>query len=197
MSPIETFSATAVLAYVALFAILTARAAQKSGRSLWLFGKGADGQALPAFLFRLSFTGATLYVLATLLMSNTRAEPVHDAFGGRACDLIGSVFVLVGAALAVYSQNYMGRSWRIGAASGQLGNIVRTGPFAHSRNPVFVGQVTLFAGIAIVLPSIFQLVLTLSLILAVHLQVRIEERVLEHDLGADYQTYRRDVRRWL
>ncbi len=197
MSPIEIVSAAAVLAYMALFLILTAQAARALGRSLWLFGKGSEGQALPALLFRLSFGGAALYALAALLLGDLLADPMHDALNSHFSDLVGCALVLAGAALALYSQTYMGRSWRIGAASGQLGSIVRTGPFAFSRNPVFVGQAMLFIGLLLVLPSLIQLALTLSLILAVHLQVRIEERVLEHDLGADYHNYRRDVRRWL
>lgn len=75
MSPIETISVAAVLAYMALFLILTARAARVSGRSLWLFGKGSQGQALPALLFRLSFIGATLYALAVLLLGDALVEP--------------------------------------------------------------------------------------------------------------------------
>ncbi|MEH6721552.1 MAG: methyltransferase [Aurantimonas endophytica] len=197
MSPIETISAAAVLAYMALFLILTARAARASGRSLWLFGKISERQVLPALLFRLSFAGAALYALVALLWGDALADPMHDALDSRAGDLVGGALVLAGAVLALYSQVHMGRSWRIGAASGQLGSIVRTGPFAVSRNPVFVGQVMLFVGLLLALPSIIPFALTLSLILAVHLQVRIEERVLEHDLGADYHNYRRDVRRWL
>lgn len=197
MLPLETLSATVLLVYMMLFVILTARAARVSGRSLWLFGNGSEGQALPAFLFRLSFGGATLYALAALLMGNAPAEPMHDALDGRAGDLVGSVLVLAGTVLALYSQVYMGRSWRIGAASGQLGSIVRTGPFAVSRNPVFVGQVMLFAGFAIALPSVILFSLTSSLILAVHCQVRVEERLLAHDLGADYHNYKMEVRRWL
>lgn len=197
MSAIETVCAAAVLAYMALFLILTARAARASGFSLWLFGKGSEKQALPALLFRLSFVGAALYALAAPLSGDALADPMHDALDGRAGDLVGGVLVLAGAALALYAQVYMGRSWRIGAASGQLGSIVRTGPFAVSRNPVFVGQVMLFIGLLIALPSLIQLALTLMLIIAVHLQVRIEEQVLDRDLGADYRDYRCEVRRWI
>jgi len=122
---------------------------------------------------------------------------MHGALDGPVGDLVGVVLVSAGAALALYSQIHMGRSWRIGAASGELGAIVRTGPFAFSRNPVFCGQVMLFIGLAIALPSPVQSALTAILIVAVYLQVRIEERVLDRDLGGEYQRYCRQVRRWI
>lgn len=197
MSPIETICAAAVLTYMALFLILTARAARASERSLWLFGKGSEGQALPALLFRLSFIGAALYALAALLLGDELADPIHDALDGHFGDVVGGVLILAGVALALYAQIYMGRSWRIGAASGELGNIVRTGPFALSRNPVFVGQMMLFLGLAAALPSVIQFALPLMLIVAVYLQVRIEERVLDRDFGTDHRAYRCEVRRWI
>lgn len=53
----------------------------------------------------------------------------------------------------------------------------------------------LFVGLFLALPSFVALALALLLITAVHLQVRIEERVLNRELGAEYQNYRREVRR--
>ncbi|HRD74382.1 MAG: methyltransferase [Candidatus Accumulibacter sp.] len=197
MSPIETVCSAIVLVYMALFLILTARAARASGQSFWLFGKGSESQALPALLFRLSFVGVAFYALTALVLGDPLAAPVHNALDGRFGDLVGAALASAGAGLALYSQIHMGRSWRIGAASGQLGTIVRTGPFAFSRNPVFVGQVMLFLGLALALPNLIQFTLSFLLLAAVHRQVRIEERVLEGDLGAEYQTYRREVRRWI
>lgn len=91
----------------------------------------------------------------------------------------------------------MGASWRIGAAEGELGPIVDNGPFAISRNPVFVGQALLFVGLFLVLPSLIQGALTLALLVAIVLQVRIEERVLVRSLGQPYRDYQQRVRRWL
>lgn len=197
MSLFEVATAAVVLTYIALFLMLTVWAGRASGRSVWLFGKGSERQGLPALLFRISFAGAAIYALVALFPKLLVGDPIHDALDGRAGDLLGSLLVVTGAALALCSQVHMGRSWRIGAASGELGRIVRTGPFAFSRNPVFVGQAMLFVGLFLALPSIATLVLVLVLVVAVHLQVRIEERVLELELGAEYSNYRREVRRWI
>jgi protein-S-isoprenylcysteine O-methyltransferase Ste14 len=75
--------------------------------------------------------------------------------------------------------------------------MVTDGPFEFSRNPVFLGQMLLFAGLFLVLPGLVQGALTVALFVAVQLQVRIEERVLAADMGAPYLAYCRQVRRWL
>ncbi|AQZ54269.1 methyltransferase family protein [Martelella mediterranea] len=197
MSSFEAVSAAVVLTYMALFLMWTMWAGRASGRSVWLFGKGSERQGLPALLFRLLFTGTSIYALVALFLGGAPADPMHVALFGGPLAPFGALIVLAGAALSLYSQVYMGRSWRIGAASGELGRIVRTGPFAISRNPVFVGQMVLFFGLFLALPSLATLALTLVLIVAVHLQVRIEERVLDLELGVEYRNYRRDVHRWI
>jgi len=66
-----------------------------------------------------------------------------------------------------------------------------------SRNQVFVGQMLLFAGLFLVFPGLVQGALTLALIVAVVLQVRIEEQVLAATFGSAYADYRRRVGRWI
>jgi protein-S-isoprenylcysteine O-methyltransferase Ste14 len=92
---------------------------------------------------------------------------------------------------------HMGASWRIGAAERQTGALVVDGPFAVSRNPVFVGQMLLFVGLFLVFADLVQGALTVVLILAVVLQVRIEEKVLTVTLGPTYVDYCRRIARWI
>jgi len=130
-------------------------------------------------------------------------DPVFSALDGVAGDIIGHLLVAIGAMIAATSQMHMGASWRIGAAEGETGAIVDTGPFALSRNPVFVGQIILFVGLLLVFPDLFQAALTLALVVAIRLQVKIEERVLTATLGVltatlgePYLAYSRRVGRW-
>ncbi len=91
----------------------------------------------------------------------------------------------------------MGRSWRIGAAEGEVGAIVETGPFALSRNPVFVGQIMMFIGLTIAISDMVHLALLTLVIVAIYWQVLIEENVLARSIGEPYLSYRSRVRRWL
>ncbi|WP_430439139.1 methyltransferase family protein [Shinella sp.] len=193
MPSLPLLSATLMGVYLAAFLALTARSARAAGRPAWLFGLGGR-QGLPALLFRLSFAGALVY--PALLAAGLPPAPalVDPSLPVR---LAGLLLALGGGVFAVHAQHHMGTSWRIGSAAGHSGAIVDTGPFRLSRNPVFVGQVMLLAGFAITRPDAVQLALTAVLVLAVRLQVRVEEDVLAQDLGAAYRAYRQRVPRWL
>lgn len=198
MSGMEIASYLMTVVYVISFLTMSAILAKEAGRPIWLFNKGREKQALPAMLFRLAFAGAVIWPIVLTLVGNPiNADPLHRALDGPWVDVLGHLLVVVGACLAILSQRYMGASWRIGAAEGELGPIVDSGPFAISRNPVFVGQALLFVGLFLVLPSLIQGALTLALLVAIVLQVRIEERVLVRSLGQPYRDYQQRVRRWL
>jgi protein-S-isoprenylcysteine O-methyltransferase Ste14 len=198
MSALEAVSYLLFLIYLASFFALSAYAAHQAGRSIWLFGKGAEKQGLPALLFRVAFAGAALWPLMDAAVGPWPAGDVLRAvFDGVAFDSLGHLLVAVGAIIAIASQTAMGASWRIGAAAGETGPIVTDGPFAVSRNPVFVGQAVLFAGLFLVFPGLVQALLTAALIVAIHLQVRIEEKVLAETLGEPYLAYMARVSRWI
>lgn len=198
MSGMESASYLVVGVYVVSFFAMSAILAMEAGRSVWLFGKGQEKQTLPALLFRLAFAGAVLWSLWLAAFGNpVKGDPLAAVLRGPWFDVLGHLLVIIGAGVALLSQRFMGSSWRIGAAEGEQGAIVDRGPFAISRNPVFVGQALLFIGLFIVLPSLIQAALTLALLIAIRLQIAIEERVLAASLGAPYLAYKARVRRWL
>jgi protein-S-isoprenylcysteine O-methyltransferase Ste14 len=77
-------------------------------------------------------------------------------------------------------------------------NIVRTGPFRFSRNPIYLSFFVLQLGIALWISSLW-MVATLIPAAAVvsRVVVRREERYLESKFGQQYSNYRDSVRRWL
>jgi protein-S-isoprenylcysteine O-methyltransferase Ste14 len=198
MSGMEIASYLMVVVYVVSFLAMSAILAKEAGRPVWLFGKGGQRQGLPALLFRIAFAGAVLWPLWLAAFGNpVKSDPLAAALDGPWLDALGHLLVVLGACLAILSQRSMGASWRIGAAEGEQGAIVDSGPFAISRNPVFLGQGLLFVGLFVVLPSLVQGALTLALLVAIRLQVAIEERVLSASLGAPYLAYKARVGRWL
>lgn len=198
MSALEGVSYALFTVYLLSFFGLSAVAARQAGRSIWLFNAGPASQTLPALLFRLAFAGAAIWHLVRSLAGDFVArDPLHDALDSVAADIMGHLLVAIGACVAAASQMHMGASWRIGAAERETGALVDDGPFAISRNPVFVGQMLLFSGLFLVFPGIVQGALTAALFVAVILQVQIEERVLAVTLGASYADYSRRVGRWI
>jgi len=72
------------------------------------------------------------------------------------------------------------------------------GPFRVSRNPLYLGLIALDAGIGLLWPSFWALVLVPVGVLAlVWGAILPEERYLRARFGAGYEDYTRRVRRWL
>jgi protein-S-isoprenylcysteine O-methyltransferase Ste14 len=71
------------------------------------------------------------------------------------------------------------------------------GPYRHSRNPIYLAGLLLYAGLALVIgPWTTALVLPFALAIRYGVIAR-EERYLAARFGADYDAYRRAVPRWL
>lgn len=158
-------------------------------------GDGADG--VVAGWFR----ACLLAVVAMLAALSAGLPPEHL---GRLAWLETPLLQVAGwAALAaslgwiVVAQAQMGRSWRIGIDARTRPPLVRTGLFAKSRNPIFLGMRVGLAALFLILPNGVTLALFVVADVTIQLQVRLEEAHLEALFGAEYDAYRRAVPRWL
>lgn len=76
--------------------------------------------------------------------------------------------------------------------------IITSGPFAYSRNPLYLSLFVLYAGIGILADNVWLFVLALPVFFIVRYGVIArEERYLERKFGETYLSYKRRVRRWL
>ncbi|MFV8833351.1 isoprenylcysteine carboxylmethyltransferase family protein [Aquisalimonas sp.] len=77
-------------------------------------------------------------------------------------------------------------------------HLVNTGPFAWSRNPIYLADLVLLAAWAVYLGNPLTLALLPVFVLYInHFQIRPEEAALEQHFGDAFRDYRRRVRRWL
>jgi len=74
----------------------------------------------------------------------------------------------------------------------------RGGDLPLSRNPLYVGLLGLYLGLALLAPTFWGLVLfPAAVLLVLWGAIRPEERFLHERFGAPYDDYTRRVRRWL
>jgi len=77
-------------------------------------------------------------------------------------------------------------------------HLVISGPFAVTRNPIYLGNTILTAGIGLIAGSLwFLLFAVVAAFLTQKLTIESEERHLEARFGKKYRDYRHRVRRWL
>lgn len=76
--------------------------------------------------------------------------------------------------------------------------LVTKGMYKITRNPMYVGLLTMLTGYAIWLGSVTPfLVLPLFYVLITEMQIKPEEEILEEKFGQEYLDYKNSVRRWL
>ena len=176
----------------------TVTATQAAGRPVWLFGQARGRERLAAFGFRaafvLAFFGPLLWLAWPVLH---KADPLWTEGGAVAAGLIGVFIAGVGAMVAFAAQMSMGASWRVGVVPGATGALVTGGLYRYSRNPTFVGQFALLAGVALAVSSLPTVVAPLVFLWSAVTQVRTEETALRAALGADYDRYTAAVPRWI
>lgn len=76
--------------------------------------------------------------------------------------------------------------------------LVTDGPFAYSRNPIYLGNLLILFGVGLFFSSTWHIVLILPLALAIfHLAIRREEAHLASRFSEAWTDYSKTVRRWL
>ena len=76
-------------------------------------------------------------------------------------------------------------------------NLITSGPFRYSRNPLYVGgNLFIFLGADLVLGTTAGIALTAANLIAVDLMIRREEKQLARNFGEEWTRYRHQVPRW-
>ncbi|HEY3306119.1 MAG TPA: methyltransferase [Candidatus Binatia bacterium] len=75
--------------------------------------------------------------------------------------------------------------------------LLLSGPYAYSRNPMYLGHIIFLAGLALTLQSIFAAAITVATAIWFHLRVRHDEARLLELWGEPYRRYLLITKRWL
>ena len=111
--------------------------------------------------------------------------------------LLGVAILLSAYSVIGYVHSYMREDWRSGIDSTKLKPLLIQGPFARSRNPLFIGVILGQIGFFLALPSIFTLICLVVGVSVIIRQAHREEDSLASVYGQQYLEYQRRVPRWL
>lgn len=111
--------------------------------------------------------------------------------------LAGMVLILAGFLLIAYVHNFMACDWRLGVAEDEAFPLLTSGPFARTRNPIFLGILAVQIGFFLALPSVFSLACLILGSITIILQAGFEEARLLARFGKAYQDYMARTPRWL
>jgi protein-S-isoprenylcysteine O-methyltransferase Ste14/O-antigen ligase len=112
-------------------------------------------------------------------------------------DLIGFALAAVGQAIHIAT---LGTAWiRRGGHNNRIyaDRLLTSGWYAHCRNPIYVGNLLVIAGLLIMFNNFPVSAIALaSVIFSYHAIIITEENYLTHYLGIEYQSYCQRVPRW-
>jgi protein-S-isoprenylcysteine O-methyltransferase Ste14 len=100
------------------------------------------------------------------------------------------------AGISCYEIGVILAIWAINTLKGKKGTFVSDGPYAHSRNPRFIGLMLMMLGFSAALHSYF-IILAPLLLIYFNRVAQEEEKSLFEMFGNEYKQYESKVRRWL
>ncbi|ACO80239.1 hypothetical protein AvCA_41060 [Azotobacter vinelandii CA] len=111
---------------------------------------------------------------------------------------IGWGLIDAGLLLMLWSALQMIRQRTTVNPYGTPAKLLEEGPFRFSRNPIYLADTLVYAGIALLLASLWSWLLLPALIVFMDRTViRHEEALLSELFGDAYRSYRARVRRWI
>ena len=112
--------------------------------------------------------------------------------------IAGAVLVVIAVAFNLWAFRSMARARTPVNPYRRVTDIVDTGAFRISRNPLYVGLDGFFLGVTLLLNTWWGIGMLVPVLIVMHYGViRREERYLEREFGERYRRYRSKVRRYL
>lgn len=113
--------------------------------------------------------------------------------GALIVKLIGLALECAGLALAIWARRVLGRNWSGEITIKEDHELIRNGPYATVRHPIYSALLTMYVGIAIVSGQLHALIGLLVGILAYLRKTRMEETNLVNAFGTRYVQYREET----
>jgi len=107
---------------------------------------------------------------------------------GMSLMILSLIWVLI-------AQFHMENSWRIGIDEELKTELITTGLFKYSRNPIFLGMLMSLTGLFLTLPTFISLSFFIISNILIQIQIRLEEEFLLKQHGTYYSEYKKKVRR--
>jgi protein-S-isoprenylcysteine O-methyltransferase Ste14 len=113
--------------------------------------------------------------------------------------VVGFAVIFTGELIRFWGVSIVGAETRTtGAVGGTF--LITNGPFSYVRNPLYVGNMMLYAGVGIMSMALFPWMLLVAIswfYLQYYLIVTREEEYLAATFGGEFEEYRKNVRRFV
>jgi protein-S-isoprenylcysteine O-methyltransferase Ste14 len=180
------------------------------GRTIWLrrkgtkvFVLGSDKKGFSALLeksFLIFFSTWLIEIGIHSLRLFIQFLPlvlVRQIFKNQTIQFAGAIVIFVCLIVFYLALISFNSSWRVGIDTVSPGDLITTGVFSVSRNPIFLAMGLYFLGTFLINSNLFFLMCFVCIALGFHLQIRQEEAFLIERYGDSYRKYMAQVRRYI
>ncbi len=103
---------------------------------------------------------------------------------------LGALLTAIGVAFACWARAHLGRNWSATVSVKQDHELIRTGPYALVRHPIYTGMLLAILGTAITIGQWRAVLALLIAFASLWRKLRLEERYMSETFGEEYQRYR-------
>jgi protein-S-isoprenylcysteine O-methyltransferase Ste14 len=114
---------------------------------------------------------------------------LHPALVHRPTLVLGTLLVVAGYVGTLWCYAAMGDAWRMGINRKEKSALVSRGPYRLVRHPIYLFQISMLAGVALLLPSLLCLVVIMIHLVCVCIKALDEESYLLMVHGQAYRDY--------
>jgi protein-S-isoprenylcysteine O-methyltransferase Ste14 len=163
--------------------------AKRIGKSPLVLPKDDSAYGLVGLYFKLIIILIFIYVLAFAFFP--------DIFGQfqPILQLNNLIAKYIGLVWTIIAQQNMKNSWRIGIDTETKTELITTGLFQFSRNPIFLGMLISLLGLFFTTPNAITVLFLILGYVLIQIQIRLEEDFLTKQHGQTYIAYKQKVRR--
>jgi protein-S-isoprenylcysteine O-methyltransferase Ste14 len=108
--------------------------------------------------------------------------------------IAGTVLTAAGVAYAIWARVVLGGNWSASVTVKEDHELIRRGPYALSRHPIYTGLLLALFGTALAVGEARALVAILLAIGGLCYKLRLEEKAMRQTFGAAYDDYSREVK---
>jgi protein-S-isoprenylcysteine O-methyltransferase Ste14 len=180
------------------------------GRTLWLrqkgtkvFALGSGKKGFSALLEKSFFVFFPIWLIEVGIHSmHLNIQFLPDVLTAPILNhwivqIVGAVAIFLGLLIFCLALISFKSSWRVGIDTTAPGDLITTGVFSVSRNPIFFAMDLYFLGTFLIYSNLFFLLSFVCMVFGFEFQIRQEEAFLTQRYGAQYKTYMAQVGRYI
>ncbi|TRX36137.1 isoprenylcysteine carboxylmethyltransferase family protein [Flavobacterium sp. ZT3R18] len=185
-----------ILYFVIAFVAKSIMVAKRIGKNPLVLPNDDSAYGLIGYYFKLTMIFMFVYVLLYAFAPTiyNYCLPISQ-IDNTTLKYVGLGLLVFALLWTVIAQGNMKDSWRIGIDTEVKTELIMTGLFSYSRNPIFFGMIISLVGLFLITPNALTGVFFVLGYVLIQIQIRLEEEFLTNQHGHNYLTYMQKVRR--